>query len=186
MAQASPVLLVGCGTMGGALLESWRAGGADVGDVLAVEPEPERAREMQTRHGIRVATGADDLPTDFSPAVVVFAVKPQVIAGVAPRYARFVAAGALALSVVAGTTIAFFEGIFGSRCGIVRTMPNTPAAVGRGITVLVANSRTSESQRQAAERLLAAVGETLWLDDENLLDAVTAVSGGGPGPMSSS
>ena len=108
------------------------------------------------------------------------AVKPQMMDSALPAYARFAKADCLFLSIAAGKTISYFENILGADAVIVRAMPNTPAAVGRGITVGYPNGQVSEDQRQWADTLLAAVGEVAWVDDEGMIDAVTALSGGGP------
>ncbi len=108
------------------------------------------------------------------------AVKPQAMEEVLPAYRRFAAGGALFVSIAAGKTLASFARALGGDAAVVRAMPNTPAAIGRGIAVACANARVSPAQRALAERLLAAVGEVGWVQDEALIDAVTAVSGSGP------
>jgi pyrroline-5-carboxylate reductase len=130
--------------------------------------------------GVNHAVGAADLPADLKPALILFAVKPQMLAEALPAYKIFAGRGAAALSIAAGWRIAGFEAVLGAETPIVRAMPNTPAAVGRGMTVLCANDRADKKLRDVCGELLAAVGETAWVDDENLIDAVTAVSGGGP------
>lgn len=174
-----PLLLVGCGKMGGALLNGWLAQGVAVDDVLVVEPALDPSR-VALPPGVQVLASAAELPGDVVPAAVVLAVKPQVMADVAPAYARFAATDTVFLSIAAGTPIRFFEGCLGDRAAVVRVMPNTPAAIGRGMSVLCANARATPAQRDICGRLLAAVGEAAWLDDENLMNAVTAVSGSGP------
>lgn len=177
-ASASPaLLLVGCGKMGGALLSGWLEQGL-AQRVAVVEPGPGVARFLG-RPGIALMASADALAADFAPTVIVLAVKPQAMAEVLPAYRRF-AAGALFLSIAAGKTLASFARMLGPQAAVVRAMPNTPAAIGRGITVACANARVSPAQRVLAERLLAAVGEMAWIADETLIDAVTAVSGSGP------
>jgi len=136
--------------------------------------------ESFARSGVRLVSGPEDLPADIRPALVLFAIKPQVMDAALPDYARFNAPGAVFLSIAAGKSIGFFEAALGADAAVVRAMPNTPAAVGRGMTVLTANRKVSKSQRDVCGGLLAAVGETAWVEDEGLLDAVTAVSGGGP------
>ena len=180
MDEATPILLVGCGKMGGAMLAGWLERGIAADRIVAVEPSAELAASIRARHGITVVAGPEALPADLAPATLVLAVKPQMMDAAIGAYAGYAAAGALALSIAAGKTIAYFERHLGQGTAVVRSMPNTPAAVGRGITALAANGRVSPAQRAAAENLLAAVGETVWLDDEAMLDAVTAVSGGGP------
>ncbi len=174
-----PVLLVGCGKMGGALLAGWLARGMAAAEITVVEPEAGGAGAARER-GAAVVAGPEALAADLTPAVVGFAVKPQAMDGVAPAYARYAPAGSAFLSIAAGTTIAYFEQRLGGAAAIVRAMPNTPAAVGRAISVLCANDNVSEAQRAACSDLLAAVGEVAWIDDEALMDAVTAVSGSGP------
>lgn len=180
MAQATPILLVGCGKMGGAMLAGWLERGIPRDEIVAVEPASELADAVRSRHGITVVASPDELAADLRPATMVMAVKPQMMDAAIGAYVRHAAGGALVLSIAAGKTIAYFERNLGQGIAVVRTMPNTPAAVGRGITAMAANGHVTPEQRGAAEDLLAAVGETVWLDDEGLLDAVTAVSGGGP------
>ena len=180
MDGATPILLVGCGKMGGALLSGWLARGVSPDEIAVVEPNGTLAGAVAERHGVPVAANPEGAPAGFRPATVVFAVKPQAMNEAAPGCARFVDDGAMVLSIAAGRTIASFEAVFGADKPIVRCMPNTPAAVGRGITALVANVHVAPALRGAADRLLRAVGETVWLDDEGPMDAVTALSGAGP------
>ena len=171
--MGSKLLLVGCGKMGQALLGGWLAAGS-VQRCLVVEP---LAAELPAGPVERLAD-AGAIPADFVPDAIVLAVKPQVMADVLPAYRRF-AGQALFLSIAAGKTLASFETALGA-AAIVRAMPNTPAAVGRGITVACANGRVDAAGRRLAEALLAAVGEVGWVEQEGLMDAVTAVSGSGP------
>lgn len=177
MALPAPVLLLGCGRMGSAMLSGWVNRGMAPHAILVVEPDPAAAGEAQRRHGVEVA---DAVPPGLDPAVVVFAVKPQVMEDVAGSLGDALDRRPLAVSVAAGKTLAWFGRHLGPDVPVVRTMPNTPAAIGRGITALVANSHVLPESRGTAESLLASVGETVWLDDESLMDAVTALSGGGP------
>jgi pyrroline-5-carboxylate reductase len=173
------LLLVGCGKMGGALLGGWLDQGIAPGHIMVVEPALDADRsDLPT--GVTLLADAGDIPAAFTPSVVIFAVKPQVMGAVVPGYARFVAGGAVFLSIAAGTPIQFFEAKLGPGAAVVRVMPNTPAAVRRGMSVLCANSQASAGQRELCGGLLAAVGDTAWLSDEGLMDAVTAVSGSGP------
>ena len=173
------LLLVGCGKMGGALLGGWLDQGISADQVVVVEPALDSDRSAVPA-GVTVLSDGGDIAADFSPAVVIFAVKPQVMGDVVPAYSRFAAAGAVFLSIAAGTPIRFFEDNLGSAAAVVRVMPNTPAAVRQGMSVLCANSHASQAQRDLCGGLMAAVGDTAWLDDEALMDAVTAVSGSGP------
>jgi pyrroline-5-carboxylate reductase len=177
-APAAPaLLLVGCGKMGGALLSGWLDRSL-AQRVVVIEPGP-GAAAFAGKPGIAILDSADALADAFAPAVVVLAVKPQTMAEVLPAYRRF-AGRALFLSIAAGKTLGFFTRLLGPEAAVVRAMPNTPAAIGRGIAVACANARVSAAERALAERLLAAVGEVGWVEDEALIDAVTAVSGSGP------
>jgi pyrroline-5-carboxylate reductase len=124
-------------------------------------------------------SASEELATELKPDAVVFAVKPQIADEVVPNYRRWAGSGTLFVSIVAGKTLTGLARQLG-RAAIVRTMPNTPAAIGRGITVACASSLVTIGQRQLCDRLLAAIGESAWVEDEALIDAVTAVSGSGP------
>ena len=178
-AIAGPLLLVGCGKMGGALLQGWLRQGADPADILVVEPMADPHRVLAAP-GVKMLAAPEQLPADFDPAVVVLAVKPQAMDDAAANYGRFATPDTVFMSIAAGTKIAYFERHFGADAAIVRVMPNTPAAVERGMSVLCANARASAAQRGTCTGLMAAVGETAWIEDEALMDAVTAVSGSGP------
>ena len=173
------LLLVGCGKMGGAMLSGWVERGADAGDITVIEPHPESAEAARRAYGARVL-GEPAALTGDAPAVIIFAVKPQTLPDMASAYAPVAASGAVTLSIAAGRPIRFFEAALGEGAAIVRSMPNTPAAVGRGITAACANDRVSDAQRELCQRLLSAIGEVVWVEDESLIDAVTAVSGSGP------
>lgn len=183
MADGCALLLVGCGKMGGAMLDGWLAAGT-ASRVVVVEPSglPESVRGNPA---VTAATGPADLPAGFVPDVVVLAVKPQVMDTVLPGYQSLVRPGTVFLSIAAGKTIGSFESLLGeSHLGggavVVRSMPNTPAAIGRGMTVAVGNAAVTEPQRNLCDALLRAVGDVAWVEDESLLDPVTAVSGSGP------
>ncbi len=177
-APAGPVLLVGAGRMGGALLKGWLAGGRDARRIFVQEPSP----PPDVAEAIRAAgivTGAPPA-MDAAPRVIVLAVKPQMMDAVLPEIAPLAGADTVVLSIAAGTSIATMARHFGPDAAIVRAMPNTPAALGRGITALCANPNTTPEQRAECEALLKVSGETVWVDEERLIDAVTAVSGSGP------
>jgi pyrroline-5-carboxylate reductase len=175
---AGPLVLLGCGKMGSALLSGWLERGVGPEAVYVVEPSADAFGPFAARGLRRVDRGADLLP-DLRPEVVVVAVKPQVMVEAVAGLERF-AASALFVSIAAGKTLGFFAERLGGDAAVVRAMPNTPAAVGRGITVLCANDRVDGDRRALAEALLTAVGEVAWVENEGLIDAVTAVSGGGP------
>ena len=168
-----PILLVGGGKMGGALLAGWRE--RSMAPAVVIDPAP--AASALAGPGVQVVPALDAVPPGFAPACVVVAVKPQNAPDVLPGLARF--RGAVFLSIMAGRSVA---GIAGTLDGapVVRAMPNTPAAVRQGITVAFAGPGVSPGQRALADALLTAVGAVAWVDDEALLDPVTAISGGGP------
>ncbi|MGH7000837.1 MAG: pyrroline-5-carboxylate reductase family protein, partial [Stellaceae bacterium] len=166
-ARSAAVLLVGCGKMGGALLAGWirkRVGGP----FHVVEPSPARRAR-----GARYYATPDRLPRALKPAAVVFAVKPQAFDAVVPAYRRFAAGGAVMLSIAAGKTLDGMGRLLGTDAALVRAMPNTPAAIGRGMTVACAGPAVGAAARSLCGKLLGAVGEIAWIDDESLLDAVT-------------
>lgn len=166
------LVLLGCGKMGSAMLEGWLAGGLDPTSVHVIDPVPSDWLNAQGIH----LNGA--LPND--PAMLVVAVKPQLMETALPQVSAMGGGNTVVLSIAAGTTIARFEAAFGVGTPVIRAMPNTPAAVGRGITALIGNAHVSEIQLSLAETLLSAVGKTVRLNDESQMDAVTAVSGSGP------
>ena len=174
------LLLVGGGKMGTALLGGWIAQEHDAAAITVVEPFAETAKYIAERFGVTVVAGPEGLADGFKPETVVFAVKPQSMDDTAPAYASFAGGDTVFLSIAAGKTIAYFVDRLGPEAAIVRAMPNTPAAIGRGITVACANELTGDDQKTRSGELLAAVGEIAWVDDEGLMDAVTAVSGSGP------
>ncbi|MFO1035258.1 MAG: pyrroline-5-carboxylate reductase [Geminicoccaceae bacterium] len=174
-----PLLLVGGGKMGHALLEGWLSHGLDRKQVAVVDPDAGRRGHFIERHIVAVADPAE-LPPGPPPEAVVLAVKPQMMAGALPHYRERLGADTFVLSIAAGKSIASFEEAFRPGIAVIRAMPNTPAAVRRGVTVLCANASATQAQRRKAEGLMAAVGEVHWIDDEELMHAVTAVSGSGP------
>lgn len=172
---AGTIVLAGAGKMGGAMLTGWLARGLDPGDVAVVEPQPSDEIRALTARGVRINPVAEDVG---AVAALVIAVKPQMFREAGPALRRFVGPGTLVLSIMAGTTIAALAEVCGG--SVVRAMPNTPAAIGRGITVAVPAADVSAGQRAMADALLRATGAVEWVDDEALMDAVTAVSGSGP------
>jgi pyrroline-5-carboxylate reductase len=169
------ILLVGCGKMGGALVHGWLRQGIAAADIVVVEPNP----VADLPAAVRQARNDADVPADFTPSIVLLAVKPQVMDVVAPPYARY-ASDACFLSVAAGKTLPTLNRLLGGQAAIVRSIPNTPAAVAQGITVCCPGRGVSAAQRAACDQLLQAVGEVAWVDREELIDAATAVSGSGP------
>jgi pyrroline-5-carboxylate reductase len=171
------LVLVGAGKMGSAVLTGWLGRGADPGRIAVIEPRPAAELVGLSERGLRLNPPAGALS---EAAVVVLAVKPQQAETVVPAIAPLVGAATLVMSIMAGRTIAGLAGGLPAGTAIVRCMPNTPAAIGRGITVAVPNGQVTPAQRELAGRLLVATGAVEWIDDESQLDAVTAVSGSGP------
>jgi pyrroline-5-carboxylate reductase len=171
-----PVLLVGAGKMGGALLEGWLKRGVKPERIAVADPAPpfDVARLLAEK---RISRD----PQKFSaPAAIVLAVKPQAANEAMLPLRLLVKPGTVVISIMAGRTLASLGAMLPPFAAIVRAMPNLPASIGRGITVAVANARTDATARTFADDLLLAVGEVEWVEDEALLDPVTAVSGSGP------
>lgn len=173
------VVLAGAGKMGAAMLAGWLERGLDPASVIVQEPRLSGdALKLVETYGIKSVPGV--APQPVPPAVIVVAVKPQVMDEVFTGLAKIVGPDTVVMSIAAGKTIASFERHLPGRTAVVRAMPNTPAAIGRGITGAVANSATTSAQKDMCEALLRAVGDVVWVPDEDLIDAVTAVSGSGP------
>lgn len=167
------ILLVGCGKMGGALLRRWQELTL-YKDICIVEPGPINvlaAKQVQT---------FDKIPPAFKPNVIVMAIKPQIMPDVTKLYKDYAAQGALILSIAAGMPVKFFERELGRKAAVVRAMPNTPASIGQGISVACPNHNVTKTQKALATKLLGSVGEVMWVEDEKLLNPVTALSGSGP------
>jgi len=170
------ILLAGAGKMGGAMLEGWLALGLDARKIAVIEPQPSGEIAALATRGLRLNPSAGALG---EVAAVVIAVKPQVAPEVMPTLSPFVDGTTAVVSIMAGRTLRFLEGAL-PRAACIRAMPNTPAAIGRGITVAVPNARVTDTQRALVHALLSAIGAVEWIADEALMDAVTAVSGSGP------
>jgi pyrroline-5-carboxylate reductase len=166
------LVLLGCGKMGTALLAGWLAAGIPPGSVWVLEPNP---TDWLIKTGVRLNEG---LPPN--PAVALLAVKPQMMGAALPALQALGNGTTLFVSIAAGTTIASFETALGTETPIIRTMPNTPAMVGRGITAICGNAHVSPADMALARSLMGAVGRVVDLDGEHQIDAVTAVSGSGP------
>jgi pyrroline-5-carboxylate reductase len=169
------LLLVGAGKMGSAMLDGWMARGLAPKRIAVLEPQPGKAIKALARRGLAL----NPKGKVAAAAAVVIAVKPQTAPEAVPPLARYVGKNTLVLSIMAGRTIGFLEKALPG-AAIVRAMPNTPAAIGRGITVACPNGKVSARQRKLASDLLAAIGTVEWASNETLMDAVTAVSGSGP------
>jgi pyrroline-5-carboxylate reductase len=169
------IVLAGAGKMGGAMLSGWLAQGLDAARVAVIEPKPSDEIRAHVAKGVRL----NPSPKQAGPvAVFIAALKPQAFREAGPGLKPFVDATTLVVSIMAGTTIASLSEVMGGH--IVRAMPNTPAAIGRGITVAIAAKDVSATQRDTADGLLRATGSVEWVSEEGLIDAVTAVSGSGP------
>ncbi|MBV7380644.1 pyrroline-5-carboxylate reductase [Maritimibacter dapengensis] len=171
--EKNGLVLLGCGKMGSAMLKGWLDGGLPPASVWVSDPNP-----SDWLVGIKGLNLNTDLPS--APAVVLVAVKPQMMADALPTLAAMGNGETLFISVAAGITIATYEELLGSRTPIVRAMPNTPAAVGRGITAIIGNGLATADHAELAEALLSSVGQVVRLDSEDQMGAVTAISGCGP------
>ncbi len=166
------LVLLGCGKMGSAMLAGWLAQGLPASSVWVRDPFP--SDWLQTQ-GVHINT---DLPA--APAIVLVAVKPQMMAEALPVLAPMGGGETLFVTVAAGTPISFYEKVLGDQTPVIRAMPNTPAAIGRGITAIIGNAHADDVQMDLADVLLGAVGQTVRLQSEAQIDAVTGVSGSGP------
>jgi len=170
--RARGLVLLGCGKMGSAMLAGWLKGGLPASSVWVLDPNPS---DWLTAQGVHLNVALPD-----NPAIVLIAVKPQMMGDALPQLAALGGGATLFLTVAAGTTIATYEAVLGQTTPIVRAMPNTPAAIARGITAITGNAQTTEAHLALAAALLSAVGQVVRLEGEHQMDAVTAVSGSGP------
>ncbi|WP_321333096.1 pyrroline-5-carboxylate reductase [Breoghania sp.] len=177
LTKSNPLLLVGAGKMGGAMLSGWVDQGIDPAALIVCDPRPsDEMAALFSKKGIRHVTEA---PVGLTPAVVLVAVKPQMMDAALEPLKPVVGPETLVVSVAAGKMIATFEAAFG-QVPVVRAMPNTPAQVQRGMTALFASPAVSREQKTLVEELLSGIGAVAWLENEGQMDAVTAVSGSGP------
>ena len=174
--MSETVLLVGCGNMGRAMLEGWLAAKPSLA-AFVVEPA-DALRDRAGGLGATCVSSPGDLPDGLSPDLIFLAVKPQVMPAVLPDYAGFT--GSTFVSIAAGTTVATLRAGLGANAPVIRCMPNTPAAIGAGMMVCWGTGNVAGDARALTADLLAASGKVAWIDDEALMDAVTAVSGSGP------
>jgi len=172
------LVLLGAGKMGGAMMEGWLAVGIVPSQLVIFDPSP--AKEILTlikNHGLSHNPDVNSLD---NVEVILTAVKPQILDKALEAILPLKSQSPLILSIVAGKTIESFETHFGESASIIRTIPNTPAAVGRGITAMTANTNVSQAQSKLAQALLTSLGEVVWVENENQIDAVTGLSGSGP------
>lgn len=174
-----PLLLAGVGKMGGAVLSGLLARGLKPERILVQDPAPSaEMAALLAKHGIRCAPAIDALGEP--PSIILLAVKPQMMDEALAPLAKHAGPDTLVLSIAAGRSLQSIEAQLPERTSVIRAMPNTPAAIGRGITVAAPNLHVSPAQRKLAHELLSSLGKVLWVEDESLLDPVTAVSGSGP------
>ncbi|SOE14166.1 pyrroline-5-carboxylate reductase [Hoeflea halophila] len=172
----NPLVLVGAGNMGGAMLNGWLDAGTDPAAILVIDPKPSDAMAARlAAAGVRCESAA---PEGVTAGILMLAVKPQIMDTVIEGVKKLVGPRTVSLSVAAGKTLAYFEQRLGG--AVVRSIPNTPAMVGRGITGAVANAEVSAEAKDEIEKLLSVCGPVEWVEDEALIDAITAVSGSGP------
>ncbi len=167
------VTLIGCGKMGGAMLRSWIANDA-VNNVKIFTPEDLPDKFTSDTRVQKISEN------EINSDIIIIAVKPQIIANVAQNICKHLEKGALILSIAAGKNITTLNNLFGIDKKIIRTMPNTPAAIGKGVSVSVAAKNVNQNQIKIADNLLKTIGLSEWIEDESLMDAVTALSGSGP------
>jgi pyrroline-5-carboxylate reductase len=172
----APILLIGAGRMGGALLKGWLARG--LGPVVVVETNPSPELRKLAKKGVTLLKNLDEAPKTIRALVI--ALKPQILKVEAARLKAIAASGAPVISIAAGSSIKLMKAAWGKSARIIRTMPNTPGAIGEGISALYAPPDATPKDRKLAESLLAALGETVWVKREGDIDAVTSVSGSGP------
>ncbi|CAH1656375.1 Pyrroline-5-carboxylate reductase [Hyphomicrobiales bacterium] len=177
VALPASLLLVGAGKMGGAMLDGWLKIGLPLERITVIDPHPSPDMQALTAKGLALNPALEGLAPQ---AVLVLAVKPQMLDEAAPALDKLIGEGTVVLSILAGKTIANIQERLPAALAVVRAMPNLPAAIGRGVTAAVGSAGLTPVQRDLAQALLSGVGSVEWLDDEALIDAVTAISGSGP------
>jgi pyrroline-5-carboxylate reductase len=177
MSKSPNVLLIGAGKMGGAMLEGWLANGMQPAQIAVLDPYPSPRMIALAEQGLRLSPPLEGLGRID---VVVLATKPQMLDTATPALDAAIGANTLLISVLAGKTIANLKARAPAAKAIIRAMPNTPAAVGRGITGCAASAAVTPAQKDMANQLLSAIGQVEWVETEDLIDAVTALSGSGP------
>ena len=174
--MAAPLLLIGAGRMGSALLKGWIARG--LGPVLVIETNPSPELKRLTKRDVTLLESIDDAPKKLRACVI--ALKPQILKTEAARLRAIAESGTPMISIAAGSSIRLMSKAWGKTARVIRTMPNTPGSIGEGISALYAAPNATRADRKLAESLLAALGEIVWVKRETDIDTVTAVSGSGP------
>ncbi|MBB3237690.1 pyrroline-5-carboxylate reductase [Phyllobacterium endophyticum] len=177
--MSDKLVLVGCGNMGFAMLKGWLDAGILTPEQVTVVEPNDALRKRAATLGVNGLANASRIEDDLSPRIILIAVKPQVIRDVLPAYERF-ASDATFVSVVAGVKVALFEQFLGETAAIIRTIPNTPAAIGKGMIVTFRNMNVGDEDAEFVDVLLKTSGKVAAVDDEKLIDVATAVSGSGP------
>ncbi|WP_188519239.1 pyrroline-5-carboxylate reductase [Alsobacter metallidurans] len=174
----SSLVLVGCGKMGGAMLEGWLRGGLSGDCVTVIDPHANMGLvAFCERHDVTLNPPVSQVET---PEVLVLGIKPQMLEDAAPEIAHLAGADTLVISILAGKTLGDLMSRLPAARAVIRAMPNLPASVGRGVTGCAGSPEVSDRQREVANALLRGVGHVEWVESEDLIDAVTAVSGSGP------
>ena len=174
MSERPHIILIGCGKMGGSLLQGWLDHNIEV-NFTVIEPHDISVSNVQHFRSVE-----DAVPSIKTADIVILAIKPQAMEALCNKLSPYLNANTTILSIAAGQSLKSLSGYFGAKQPIIRTMPNTPAAIGKGITVAIANAHIAQDNKQIADRLLKNAGKVEWVNDESLLDAVTALSGSGP------
>lgn len=179
--STNPILLLGCGKMGSAMLAGWLEQGLLSEAVYIVDPFLDPIKEnFPTLSKKQLHKSVESLAKRLKPSVIIIAVKPQMMDEALEELKGLKIKNSMILSIAAGRTIGYFEDCLGKEQAIIRAMPNTPASIGKGITVCVANDPVNQEQVDLSTTLLKTVSTVEWIDNENLMDAVTALSGSGP------
>lgn len=174
-----PLVLVGAGKMGGALLTGWLDQGLEPAGVFLRDPTPPaEIAQLVAEKGLRLNLPLEEM--EAAPRIVVLAVKPQIMDAVLPDLRSLVRPGTLFLSIAAGVDLERLDELLGGGAAIIRAMPNTPSSVGKGITAVIGNGLVTDADKAICDSLLGTVGDVVWLAAENQMDAVTALSGSGP------
>lgn len=174
------MVMLGCGRMGAALLSQWLATGAWKGAVTIVKPTPDLGEGLGSHRSVRWISELSALPSHTPASLVVLAVKPQVLPDLLPLCVRTLGHGLPYFTIAAGRRMAFYQQHLGAAARLVRIMPNTPSLIGMGMSALLASEHATDADSDLAEIMMRAVGEILWLQDEERMDAATAISGSGP------